>query len=194
MPLLTFTFPPWLPGFLCYLFLLVINIILSLITLITLQNVATALEIVLVTCNSFAGVIVIAVLFFKLLMRSCMFNDIKLDRKALLGVTILDAFAAVAWSIHVDKKGFCAKSLDGQGKCHTPLLIFALILAWISVLVAYGAAVYSDHGKKRKETSTLPIHLSGRVISPPVVIHAGHFSGYEVEDERKFRGFTEIPF
>lgn len=191
MPLLTFTCPAWLPGLLCYSFLLIINTILPLITVITLDGVATGLEIALVTFNSSACVIVVAMLFYKMLMRSCVFNELKYDRKCLFSVAILDLCAAIGWSVRIDRAGFCEKAADNTGQCHTALVAVALVFAWLSAGVAYGGGVYADHAERRQETSTLPIHLTGRTISNPVVIHAGQFSGeYESEDDTKF---TEIP-
>ncbi|KAI9457765.1 hypothetical protein BJY52DRAFT_1187116 [Lactarius psammicola] len=191
MPLFTFTYPSWLPGLLCYSFLLVVNTILPIITIITLDNVATGLEIVLVTLNSSASVVVVAMLFYKMIMRSCVFNDLKYDRKCLLGVAILDACAAIGWSVRIDRTGFCEKSADNTGTCHTALVAVALVFAWLSAGVAYGGGVYADHVEKKKEVSTLPIHLSGRGISDPVMIHAGQFSEYVPEDDDT--KFTEIP-
>ena len=51
--------------------------------------------------------------------------------------------------------------------------------------------MYADHAEKKREASTLPIHLSGRMISNPVVIHAGQFSEFALEDDDT--KFTEIP-
>ena len=48
------------------------------------------LEVSLVTCNSLAGLILVAMLFYKALTRSCLFNDFKSDRKALFCVAVLD--------------------------------------------------------------------------------------------------------
>lgn len=191
MPLPTFTYPSWLPGLLCYSFLLVINTILPIITIIALDNIATGLEIALVAFNSSATVAIVAMLFYKMLMRSCVFNDLKYDRKCLLGVAILDGCAAIGWSIRTDRAGFCEKSADHTGPCHTALVAVALVFAWISTIVAYGGGVYADHVEKKKETSTLPIHLPGRTISDPVMIHAGQFSEYMPEDDDT--KFTEIP-
>ena len=56
---------------------------------------------------------------------------------------------------------------------------------------AYCGGVYADHAEKKREASTLPIHLSGRMISNPVVIHAGQFSEFALEDDDT--KFTEIP-
>jgi hypothetical protein len=56
---------------------------------------------------------------------------------------------------------------------------------------AYGGGVYADHVEKKKEASRLPIHISGRTISDPIVIHAGQFSEFVPgDDDTKF---TEIP-
>ena len=46
--------------------------------------------------------------------------------------------AAVGWPIRLDREaGFCAR-LERRGTCHTALIIFGLVLAWISVtLCAY---------------------------------------------------------
>lgn len=121
------------------------------------------------------------------------------------------AGAAVGWSIRIDKKGFCEKSADNTGPCHTALIAVALVFAWLSAGVgacsttsyngfslnaqrhdpAYGGGVYADHAEKKKETSTLPIHLPRRTISDPVMIHAGQFSEYVPEDDDT--KFTEIP-
>jgi len=189
---LTFTYPSWLPGFLCYAFLLVINTILPLITMIALEDVATGLEIALVVLNSSASIVIVAMFFYKMFLRSCVFNKLKYDRKCLWAVAILDAVAAVGWSLRVDRKGICEKAVGHKGSCHTALVAVALVFAWLSAGVAYCAGVYADHAEKKKERSTLPIHLSGRNISNPVVLHAGQFSDFALgeDDDTKF---TEIP-
>lgn len=59
------------------------------------------------------------------------------------------------------------------------------------VTTAYWGSVYADRAEKKMEASTLPIHVSGRTISNPVMIHAGQFSEYvPADDDTKF---TEIP-
>jgi len=191
MSLLTFTYPSWVPGFLCYSFLLVVNTILPSITIVTLEHVATGLEVALVALNSSASVVIVAMLFYKMLTRSCVFNALKYDRKCLFGVFILDACAAVMWSIRTDRKSFCEKSANNTGSCHTALVAVALVFAWLSTGIAYWGGVYADHVEKRKETSTLPMHLSGRNISAPAMIHAGQFSEYVPADD--YTKFTEIP-
>jgi hypothetical protein len=193
VPHFTFTYPSWLPGFMCYSFLLVVNTILPLITMITLENVATGLEIALVVLNSSATIIIVAMFFYKMFMRSCVFNTLKYDRKCLFAVAFLDAVAAIGWSLRVDKKGFCERAANhSAGSCHTALVAVALVFAWLSAIVAYSGGVYADHAEKKREASTLPIHLSGRTISNPVVIHAGQFSEFVPggDDDTKF---TEIP-
>jgi hypothetical protein len=99
-----------------------------------------------------------------MLMRSCVFNDIKRDKKCLFGVTVLDfckfiglhpfaryawfprligplnliVGAAVGWSIRLDRKAeFCTRPERGAGTsgCHTALIVLGLVLAWISVIV-----------------------------------------------------------
>jgi hypothetical protein len=109
------------------------------------------------------------------------------------------------------------------GTCHTALIVLGLVLAWISVILcaypyqskpssptffsffdgsnrlyivyiysALCAAGYANHGRKnRKRPSPLQLDASRPVISSPVLIHAGQFD--EVEDDRKFGGFTDIP-
>ncbi|KAH9985580.1 hypothetical protein BJV77DRAFT_108916 [Russula vinacea] len=142
LPRPKFTFPSWLPGFLSYLSLLVINAVLPLIAIITLENVATGLEITLVTCSLLASVILVAMLFYKVLMRSCVFNDIKRDKKALFCVTVLDICAAVGWAIRLDRKAlFCTRPEHGSS-CHTGLIVLGLILAWISIIIC---ACFSNH-------------------------------------------------
>ncbi|KAI0255399.1 hypothetical protein BJV78DRAFT_1279557 [Lactifluus subvellereus] len=193
MSRLTCALPPQLPGLLCYVFLLIINIVLPLIAIISFDNVARGLEITLVVCNSSAGIILISMLFYKLFMRSCVFNDIKSDRKALFAVALFDSCAAIGWSVRLDKNGLCVQPSGGTGTCHAVLFIVALVFAWISVIVAYLAGVWADHGKKQKENSTLPIHVSRRDISSPRVIHVGQFAGYGPSDESKPIALTDIP-
>jgi len=135
-------------------------------------------------------------LIYKILMRSCVFNDIKHDKKVLLCVTVLDFCAAIGWPIRLDKEaGFCSK-LDhrGHGTCRTALIILGLVLAWISVVVSLSAAMSANHGRKKRprRPSPLQLVLSRPVISSPVLIDAGQFTERE-EDDRKFGDFTDIP-
>lgn len=60
MPRPGFAYPSWLPGFLYYFSLLFINALLPFIAIITIDNVATGVEITLVTFNSLAGIILVA--------------------------------------------------------------------------------------------------------------------------------------
>ncbi|KAF8270322.1 hypothetical protein EI94DRAFT_1722958 [Lactarius quietus] len=159
--------------------------------MITLENVATGLEIALIILNSSASVVIVAMFFYKTLMKSCVFNKLKYDRKCLFAVAILDAFAAIGWSLRTDRTGFCERAANHKGSCHTALVGVALFFAWLSTGLAYIGGVYADHTEKKKETSTLPIHLSGRTISNPVMIHAGQFSEYVPGDDDS--KFTEIP-
>ncbi|KAN0107126.1 hypothetical protein V8E52_010433 [Russula decolorans] len=186
-----FTYPSWLPGFLFYFSLLVINALLPLIAIVTLDNVATGVEITLVTFNSLASIILVAMLIYKMLMRSCIFNDIKYDQKAFFCVALLDFCAAVGWPLRLDREaGFCARlERHGRGTCHTALIILGLVLAWISVVLSVYAAVSANHGRKRRRPSPLQLVSSRPVISSPVLIRAGEFP----EDDRKFGGFTDIP-
>ncbi|KAI0282543.1 hypothetical protein BGY98DRAFT_89357 [Russula aff. rugulosa BPL654] len=194
LPRPKFTYPSWLPGFLSYLALLFINALLPFIAVITLDNITTGLEFTLVAFNSLAGIILVAMLIYKVLMRSCIFNDIKHDKKALFCVTVLDFCAAVGWPIRLDREaGFCA-GLDRRpgGTCHTGPIVLGLVLAWISVILSLCAAVCANHGRKnRRRPSPLQLDPSRPVISSPVLIHAGQFD--EAEDDRKFGGFTDIP-
>ena len=124
------------------------------------------------------------------------------------------AVAAVGWSLRVDRSGFCAKAANHTGSCHTALVAVALVFAWFSAIAgtcptqqaimallkmkaqrydpAYCGGVYADHPEKKREASTLPIHLSGRVISKPVVISAGQFSEF-VPGGDDYDKFTEVP-
>ncbi|KAH9053841.1 hypothetical protein EDB87DRAFT_150951 [Lactarius vividus] len=70
-----------------------------------------------------------------MLMSSCVFNELKYDRKCLLAVAILDGCAAIGWSIRTDRAGFCEKSADHTGPCQTALVAVALVFSWISAIV-----------------------------------------------------------
>ncbi|KAF8478945.1 hypothetical protein DFH94DRAFT_682532 [Russula ochroleuca] len=169
--------------------LLVINAMLPLIAIITLDNVATGLEITLVTCTLLASVILVAMLFYKILMRSCVFNDVKRDKKALCCVTVLDVCVAIGWAIRLDRTVvFCTR--PEHGSCHTALIVLGLILAWISVIVSLCATMCANHGRKKRRPSPLQLYSSRPVISSPVLVHAGQFTE---EDDRKLGGFTDIP-
>jgi len=150
-----------------------------------------------VACNSLAGVILVTVLFYKALTRSCVFNNIKSDREALSCVTVLDLAAAIAWSVRLDKKGFCAKpSGSSTGSCHTALIAAGLVLAWISIIISYSAAVCANHGgakKKKRPSPPLSIHVPRPAISSPVIIHAGQFSENDRDVDSKLISFTNIP-
>jgi len=180
-------FPAWLPGLLSYSSLLVINTILPSIAIVTLGNVATGLEVTLVTCNALAAVILFAMLLYKALTRSWVFNDFKRDRKTLFCVTLLDLIAAVGWSVRLDRQErFCVKPSGSTGPCHTALIAMGLALAWISVLISYCAAACADHGAKKRRPPPLPIHVSKPTISSPVIVN--------VRDvDSKFISFAEVP-
>jgi hypothetical protein len=161
-------------------------------------------------------------------MRSCVFNDLKYDRKCLFGVAILDGCEYPSTAslcarlmrfrrcsdrvVHPHRQERLLRKVGRQYgfvpyRARRRCTCFRFViyrhwcvshnkLQWLSLnaqrhVPAYGGGVYADHVEKRKETSTLPIHLSGRTISSPVLIHAGQFSEYvPADDDTKF---TEIP-
>lgn len=132
-------------------------------------------------------------LIYKMLMRSCVFNDIKHDKKVFLCVTVLEFCAAVGWPIRLDREaGFCARlepHPSRRGTCHTALIVLGLVLAWTSVVLSLCAAVASKHGRIKRRPAPLQLDSSRPVVSLPVLIHAGQFS----EDDGKFGGFTDVP-
>jgi len=136
-------------------------------------------------------------LFYKVLTRTCVFNDFKRDRRALFCVTLLDLSAAVGWSIRLDRQGgHCIKpsGSTSTGPCHTALIAVGLALSWISVLISYSAAVFADHGTpKKSKPSPLPIHVSRAAISSPVIVHGQFSETMNVRDDSNFISFADVP-
>ncbi|KAI9463399.1 hypothetical protein F5148DRAFT_1286142 [Russula earlei] len=188
--------------------LLVINASLPVLATTARDNVATHLDIALVSANGSAGVILLAMLSYNTLTRPCAFDRVRRDEIALACVALLDMVAAVAWSIRLDREAtFCARPRPGSsssssaaGPCHTALVCIGLLLAWTSVVIdgtlsAHYAAFSADHGTKKRKPPPLPISVSNRVISSPVIIHAGQFTIAENEHyaDGRFGDFTNIP-
>jgi len=132
-------------------------------------------------------------------MRTSVLNEGKHDRPILFCVTLLDVCAAVAWSVRLDRSGFCAKQQGNNNKCHTALIGVAVTFSWIAVAISYCSAVWADHGakKQKRRPSPLPLYVPNAstrpVISAPKLIDAGQFNESVHDDDIKFGGFTPIP-
>jgi hypothetical protein len=176
--------------------LLVINAILPSVAIVTLDDyVATGppptiflhvffqlspdyskiigLEIALVACNTSAGVILLGMLLYKAIERSCVFNNFKSDRKALFCVALLDLCrcpvacpphggcprgvqpeltrtrrfvgAAVGWSVRLDRKGICAKAGGSRGTGASPCSLNAALVAAGLVLAWISVIIGACH-------------------------------------------------